>query len=172
VLLTVGMVGVASAEGNALQVSVQGVASVPIAQTANAAEATAVYRTAMAAAIADGKSKAEFLTSSVGGSLGPAQIVTEDGGSIGCTAAGETYPGAEYLGEQPDFGYGSSVGVLQSVTAPETAAAKTVAPSKPKPVAVKHHTRHKKHKAKKATAVSCKLSTQVGLSYAIAYPIA
>jgi hypothetical protein len=93
--------------------------------------------------------------------------VIEEGGGIDCTEAGEDYSvsGAEYLGEQPDFGYVSS----ESVAPLEAAASPAVSRTK----AVVTHRRHKKsHKAKKAGAVTCKLSTQVQLSYAIAYPAA
>ena len=51
-------------------VSVEGVATVPIAQNANLAAATSVYRQGMAAAVADGQSKAEFLASKAGATLG------------------------------------------------------------------------------------------------------
>jgi hypothetical protein len=47
-------------------VSVEGVGTQPIAQNADAATATGVYRQAMAAAVTDGQSKAEFLTGKVG----------------------------------------------------------------------------------------------------------
>ena len=47
--------------GSVTTVSVEGVANVPIAQDANLATATAVYRQGMAEAMTDGQGKAEFL---------------------------------------------------------------------------------------------------------------
>ena len=69
-LVAAGVLGVASAEAPtaspARTVSVQGVATVPIAQSANLATATAAYRQGMAAAVADGQAKAEFLAGKAG----------------------------------------------------------------------------------------------------------
>ena len=103
-LVAASMLGVASAEAPTSSpvrtVSVEGVSIAPISQTADAASATAAYRAGMAAAVADGQSKAEFLASKVGASLGPAQSVVEGGGYISCVGTEE----AEYQGAQPDFG--------------------------------------------------------------------
>src|SRR5262249_35625273 len=79
-------------------VSVQGVAAVPIGQAANAATATAVYRAGMAAAVADGQSKAEFLAGKVGATIGSAQSIVEDGGDIACSGGAESSY-VEYEGE-------------------------------------------------------------------------
>src|SRR5271165_1631531 len=77
------MLGVAAAEAptttSLRTVSVEGVASEPLAQGANAASATAVYRQAMAAAVADGQAKAEFLAQKVGATVGVAQSVAVAG---------------------------------------------------------------------------------------------
>jgi len=78
-LVAVNMLGVASAEAPTTatplrSVSVEGVATVPIAQNANLAAATAVYRQAMANAMADGQSKAEFLAGKAAGTLGSVRL--------------------------------------------------------------------------------------------------
>src|SRR5580704_2541868 len=61
-------------------VSVQGVASEPLASTSSAETATTVYRQAMAAAILDGQAKAQFLAEKAGTTLGQAQNIGEGGG--------------------------------------------------------------------------------------------
>ncbi len=165
-LMVANMLGVAAAEAPTTTtatpvrtVSVEGVATVPIAQEANRATATSVYREGMAAAIADGQSKAEFLVGKAGGTLGSVQSIAEGGGSIGCTG-GEESVYVEYKGEQPDFG-SSSVAV-----APVSAGARAT-PARPtvhKPAA-KHRKKHAT--AKKASTAACTLSTQVALVYAI-----
>ncbi len=159
-LVAANMLGVASAEAPTTTpirtVSVEGVATVPIAQEANRATATAVYREGMAAAVADGQSKAEFLTGKVAGTLGAVQSIVEGGGSIECKSTEESSY-AEYKGEQPDFGStAQSVPVLR---------AEAPAAASPKPLVKR---RKKKHPAaKKASAVSCTLSAQVSLVYVI-----
>jgi hypothetical protein len=161
-LVAANMIGVAAAEAPTTTpvrtVSVQGVASVPIAQGANLATATAVYRQGMAVAVTDGQSKAEFLAGKVGATLGSVQSVAEGGGSIDCTG-GEESGYVEYQGEQPDFG-----SPAQSVTPLRAEAAPSAAVGKP---AVKHH-KKRHHAAKKASATTCTLSTQVSLVFAIA----
>jgi uncharacterized protein YggE len=162
-LLIANMLGVASAEAPSTSpirtVGVEGVATAHIAQGANKAEATAIYREGMASAIADGLSKAEFLASKTGATLGSVQSIAEGGGSIDCTGVGaESDEYAQYEGEQPDFGFSSeSVGVA----VPAEAAATPVI-HKP---AAKH--RKKKHTAKAASAANCTLSTQVSLVYVL-----
>jgi hypothetical protein len=165
-LLAANMLGVASAEAPTgvptRTVSVQGTANVPVAQGASAAVATAAYRQGMAAAVADGQSKAEFLTSKVGATLGSVQSIAEGGGYIQCTSSEESgYAG--YEGEQPDFGSGAisvaSGGLSQGVAAP------AAAPTVRKPT-VKHHKR-KNLSAKKAAAASCALTADVSLLYLI-----
>jgi len=165
-LVAANMLGVAAAEAPTTTpvrtVSVQGVATVPLAQGADVAVATAAYRQGMAAAIADGKVKAEYLAGKVEATLGSAQSVVEDGGSIGCTRKEESpelesrY--AEYEGEQPDFGYGTS-------TAPrvEAAAPRVASGARPPKKAKKK----KRPTARKSSAVTCTLSTQVSLIYAL-----
>ncbi len=169
-LLVANMLGTAAAEapttgatgpsGVAVRtVSVQGVAIVPLPQSANEATANGVYRQAMANAIGDGQSKAEFLASKVGVTLGGVQSVAEGGGSIECKSNESEY--VRYEGEQPDFGHAESRAVY---------AAPAVAPGaslQKKPKRSKH--KHKKPKAKSAAAadVTCALSTQVALVYSI-----
>ncbi|MFI4992416.1 MAG: SIMPL domain-containing protein [Solirubrobacterales bacterium] len=162
-LIAAGLLGVASAEAPtaspARTVSVQGVATVPVAQGANLATATAAYRQGMAAAVADGQAKAEFLAGKAGATLGSVQSIAEGGGYIGCTG-GEEPGGGEYTGEQPDFG---STGVAVSPAAPRVLA--NAAPGIRKPV-VKHRKKKRKRPlAKHASVVSCTLSTQVSLTY-------
>jgi hypothetical protein len=159
-LVAAGMLGVATAEAPTSTptrtVSVEGVAIEAIGQSATAAAATAVYRQGMTDAVSDGLAKAQFLASKVGATLGAAQSVVEGGGYISCV--GE----AEYLGEQPDFG-SPGVSIPQSgVTAP--AVRRAAGPAVGRPLA-KHRRARKSPKAKKATASTCSLSTQVSLSY-------
>jgi hypothetical protein len=169
-LVIANMLGTAVAEAPTTTtlrtVSVEGVGTQPIGQNADAAAATGVYRQAMAAAVADGQSKAEFLTGKVGATLGAAQTVTEDGGYIECSSGGEE--GWEpYRGEQPDFGSARNAGqVLSSTTAPSA----TSSPSQQSAGAVKRtpakrRRRHRPPVAKKATAAGCKLTAQVSLAY-------
>jgi hypothetical protein len=163
-LFAANMLGVAVAEaptGTPLRtVSVEGTATLPIGQDDSAAAATAVYREGMAGAVDDGQSKAAFLASKLGATLGVAQSVAEGGGYIDCTGGPESY--AEYEGEQPDFG-----SARPNVVAPAAA----VSPSKEAAGVTrgaKHKRAKRKHpKAKKATAVSCKLTAQVSLIYTI-----
>jgi len=169
-LVIANMIGTAVAEAPTTTtlrtVSVEGIGSQPIAQNADAATATGVYRQAMAAAVTDGQAKAEFLTGRVGATLGAAQTITEDGGEIECSSGGEE--GWEsYKGEQPDFGSARNAGQVLSSTASPNAAS---SPSRESSGAVKRTSakRHRKHKrpvAKKATAPGCKLTAQVSLAY-------
>ncbi len=132
-------------------VSVEGVATEPVGASASAEAATAVYRQAMAAAIADGQAKAQFLAEKAGATLGPVQSVGEGGGYIGCPA------GVEYEGGQPDFG--SNRGPVFAATAAPAAGRAT-------PTVHKAHVkRPKRHSAKKSAVESCTLSTQVALVY-------
>jgi uncharacterized protein YggE len=167
-LLAANMLGVAVAEAPTVAtprtISVQGVAKLPIGQSDKAAEATAVYRDATSAAIADGQSKAAFLASKVGGTVSAVQSVVEDGGYISCTASGETEY-AEYEGEEPDFGYGRQAGPGAVLTTG------TAAPSQQAPGAVRRpklkHRKRKRATAHKAAVAACKLQAQVSLVYAI-----
>ncbi|HEX5223728.1 MAG TPA: hypothetical protein VFW29_01235 [Solirubrobacteraceae bacterium] len=165
-LVAASMIGVASAEAPTTTptrtVAVQGVATMPLAQGSSASAATAVYRQAMAAAVTDGQSKAEFLTARTGAALGAVQSILEDGGSIECSGVNsDEY--AEYTGEQPDFGHatGAVAGrVLAGAAAPQTSLAR------PKPaIRKKKHRRSRKGRA--ATVGGCKLSAEVSLAYAI-----
>jgi len=158
-LVVANMLGVAAAEAPtatpARTVSVQGVASVPIPQGADVAVADSTYREGMAAAITDGNGKAEVLASKAGATLGSVQSIVEDGGEIGCSGEAESgYVG--YDGEQPDFGWGATGSAGRVVAAPERA-----------PLARHLVKKSKRPSAKKASAVSCKLSAQVLLVYAI-----
>jgi hypothetical protein len=165
-LVADGLLGVATAEtptgpttavtAPQRTVSVQGVASEPLASEASAATATSVYRQAMAAAVADGQSKAQFLAEKAGATLGPVQNLAEGGGYIEC-------PGnVEYTGGQPDFGYATGYGVV-------TAQSKAVATGRPVPFKgkrrVKRKTAPKRGSARRSTAGTCTLSTQVVLAY-------
>jgi hypothetical protein len=165
-LVVANMLGVAAAEAPTTSttvpvrtISVEGVATVPVAQGANRATATAVYREGMAAALADGQSKAEYLASKAGVTLSSVQSIAEGGGSINCTG-GEESEYVEYQGEQPDFGSTNA-----SVTPIEAAAAPAAAPAVRKPAAKRRKKRHPT--AKKASAGACTLSTQISLAYAI-----
>jgi hypothetical protein len=136
-------------------VSVQGVASAPVDPAASAATATAAYRQAMAAAIADGQSKAQFLAEKTSATLGAVQSIGEGGGYIQCPE------GQEYQGAQPDFGYGSPV--FAGAVAP---AASRRVPAIHKAPAAKPPAKHRKrHSAHKAAAEPCALHTQVALVY-------
>jgi len=155
-LIAVGLLGVAAAEaptGSPVRtVGVEGVGSAPIAQEANGTAANAAYRQAMAAAISDGQEKATFLAGHVGGTLGAVQSVVEENGDVECESEGTEY--VRYLGVEPDFGTGRS----GRIAAPEAAGALKSPKSAPR------H-KKKKHKAKKASAVSCTVSAGVALNY-------
>lgn len=162
-LFVANMLGVATAEAPTVTptrtLSVQGVATVPIGQRDSAAEATAVYRQGMAAAVTDGQSKAEFLAGKVGSAPGAIQSVIEGGGYIECNG-GEESEYVHYEGEQPDFGTGPrSSGEVLSGSVPAIAHVKR---GKVK------HAKHKRPTAKKAASVGCVLTAQVSLIYAIA----
>jgi hypothetical protein len=168
-LVAANMLGVAAAEAptsstSAVRtLSVEGVANVPIPQTANVATADAVYRQGMADAVTDGQGKAEFLASKTGVTLGSVQSVVEDGGSISCQGTegeGEELRYVQYEGEQPDFGSGPSVSV-GGVAAPAAAATPTLK----RAATGKHRKKHKRASAKAATNASCTLSAQVSLVY-------
>jgi Protein of unknown function (DUF541) len=166
-LIAAGMLGVASAEAPTTTappptVSVQGVATEPIEQTASAATATAVYRQGMADAISDGQAKAQFLASKAGVTVGAVQSIVEGGGYIGCTSSEES-SNDEYQGAQPDFG---SPGVATPVPAVSTPRAVTESPGVRKP-AVKRKKKHKTPSARQASATTCTLSTQVSLVYTL-----
>jgi hypothetical protein len=171
VLLVVGCLGGTSAAYGAEAptptpapsptVSVVGVATVPISQVASQAEANAVYRQGLTAAIGDGHEKAEFLAFQTGAKAGSIQQIVERGGSIEClghTGEGQLTEYETYKGAQPDFGSveSSDTRVLAATQAPVAVARKTTPTRKKK---------KRKVKAKKAAAVSCTLSTQVMLSY-------
>ena len=169
-LYAASMLGVAVAEAPTSTplrtVGVEGVASVPVGQTANSTSATAAYREAMAAAVSDGQGKATFLAEKTGATLGPVQSVGEAGGEIFCLGANEA---DEYEGEQPDFGYAQQ---LAGASTPEVASSAPSTSSRPtvRKVGKRSKQGRKKHKrptAKKATAASCKLSAQVALVYAL-----
>ena len=163
-LAVANMLGVAAAEAPPTRtttpvrtINVEGVATVPVTQGANRATATTAYREAMAAALADGQSKAEFLASKAGVTLSLVQSIAEGGGSISCTGGAESEY-VEYQGEQPDFGStDASVSPIEAAAAPRATVVR-------KPAAK----RRKKHPtAKKASVAGCALSTQVSLAYAI-----
>jgi hypothetical protein len=165
-LIAAGLLGVASAEAPTTTappptVTVQGVATEPIEQTASATTATAVYRQGMADAISDGQAKAQFLASKAGVTLGPVQSIVEGGGYIGCTSSEES-SNDEYQGAQPDFG---SPGVAGSTVAPRAIA--EASPGVQKPAATHRKKKRKKPSAKQASVTTCTLSTQVSLVYTL-----
>lgn len=144
-------------------VSVQGVARAPIAQGASTTEADAAYRQAMAAAIADGLEKAEFLAARTGRKLSEGiDQVQEDGGSIECTNVDGSY--AEYTGAQADFGYPQESAVTPATAAP-SAGTSTSRGAKPSQKKKKKRKGKKTPKARGAAAVSCTVSAEVSLVY-------
>jgi hypothetical protein len=168
VLVAANMLGVADAEAPTTTtgapvptVSVEGVANVPIPQSASLAVATGVYREGMAAALADGHGKAEFLAGRAGVTLAGVQSIAEDGGSIECTGGGEEGGYVSYEGEQPDFG--SYVSRVQSAVAPEAAASPVLKTNKKK----KKKRKGSSPSARKASSAGCTLSAQVSLVYAV-----
>jgi hypothetical protein len=168
-MVAVGVLGVASAEAPTTTsppptVSVQGVATEPIEQSASITTATAVYRQGMADAISDGQTKAQFLAGKAGVTLGVVQSIVEGGGYISCTGSEES-SNDEYLGAQPDFG---SPGVAASAPGLSTPRAVTKgAPGVRKPAAKHGKKKRKKPSAKQASATTCTLSTQVSLVYTL-----
>ena len=164
-LVIAGTLGVASAEAPASApvrtVSVGGTGQAPITIEANTAAADEAYRQAMAAAVTDGRGKAEFLAGQTGATLGPVQSIAEGGGDVDCTSPETGY--VEYRGQEPDFGYSTAT---SDVVAPEAArsvsSGPTVAPTKNKTI---HKKKHKKPTAKNASAVTCVVSAQLSLSY-------
>jgi len=162
-LAAAGVLGVAGAETTPTTtapasppprtVSVQGVAGAPIEPTASAASADAAYRQAMAAAVADGQSKAQFLAEKAGATLGAVQSVGEGGGSIQC-------PGEEeYTGVQPDFGSGST-----GVAVPPVAFARSRVTARRAPTH-KPHAEKRRATAHRSAVEPCTVSTQVALVY-------
>jgi hypothetical protein len=168
-LIAAGMLGVASAEAPTTTappptVSVQGVATEPIEQTASAATATAVYRQGMADAISDGQAKAQFLASKAGATVGAVQSIVEGGGYIGCTSSEES-SNDEYQGAQPDFGSpGVAVTPVPAVSTPRAVTEGSPGVRKP---AAKRKKKHKTPSARQASATTCTLSTQVSLVYTL-----
>jgi Protein of unknown function (DUF541) len=160
-LLAVGVLGVASAETTSSSsnpppvrtVSVDGIASAPVSSTATTTTATGVYREAMAAAIADGKEKAQFLAEKAGASLGAVQDITEGGGYVTCPEE------EEYTGGEPDFGSGGGGYVSTPLIASRAA------PGAVDKKASKHRKKHKKRSAKAASIEPCSISTDVSLVY-------
>ena len=172
-LFAASMLGVAVAEAPTVTslrtVAVHGVGIEPIGQNADAATATGVYRQAMAAAVTDGQSKAEFLTGRVGATLGTAQTITEDGGDIECSSGGQEGWEA-YEGEQPDFGWARTAGNVLGKSegaAPAAGSAPAARPLASKRSGTKKHRKRKHPAAKKATAPGCRLTAQVSLVYLI-----
>ncbi len=165
--LAIGLLGVASGEGPAgstatRTVSVEGIGVVPIGTSDTAAQATVVYREAMAKALADGQAKAAFLAEKAGVALGAVTSMVEDGGSIECTSLdGREYEG--YEGEQPDFGYGRSP-VAAAAPVANSLAKGTQAPT------VSHRPKVRPHRhasARKASAAKCNLTASVAAIYAL-----
>jgi hypothetical protein len=167
-MVAVGALGVASAEAPTTAsppptVSVQGVATEPIEQSASITTATAVYRQGMADAISDGQTKAQFLAGKAGVTLGVVQSIVEGGGYISCTGSEES-SNNEYLGAQPDFG---SPGVASAPGLSTPRAVTKATPGVRKPAAKHGKKKRKKPSAKQASATTCTLSTQVSLVYTL-----
>ncbi len=135
-------------------VSVEGVANAPVNIAASSEAAIAAYRQAMAAAIADGQAKAQFLAEKAGATLGQVQSIGEGGGYIECPAA------QGYEGAHPDFG--SSRGPVFAAAAP--AAKGRATPTVHNPPA-KHRRRRSARKSAFPAVETCTLSTQVALVY-------
>lgn len=166
-LVAANMLGVASAEAPTTttaperSLSVEGVANVPIAQSASLATATAAYRQAMAEAMADGQSKAEYLAAKAAVTLGSVQRIVEAGGYIDCTNTEETSY-AEYEGEQPDFGSPPATIAVPHAAEESQATPRSGAVRRP---TLKHP--KKRVSAHKASAAKCTLTASVALVYAI-----
>lgn len=167
-LFAASMLGVAVAEAPTVTslrtVNVEGVATLPIAQDADAATASGVYHQAMGAAIEDGKVKAEVLAGKIGATLGTAQTVTEDGGEIECSSGGSgEYEGWEpYQGERPDFGTARAPGNVLGKSGSGTAVAPAASPSP----GVRGVHKKKRRRAKKSSVPpGCRLAAQVSLVY-------
>jgi hypothetical protein len=167
-LILAGVLGIASAETTTTGqpssvppprlVSVQGVASEPVAQNASAQSATGAYHQALGEAVSDALTKAQLLAGKAAVTLGPAQSVTEDGGEIQC--AGE----AEYEGEAGDIG--SSDGTVVGFNTAGRAVAPALSGVAGKPGG--GHVKHKKHRAaKKASAAGCAVTAEVSLTYSL-----
>jgi hypothetical protein len=166
-LFAASMLGVAVAEAPTVSslrtVNVEGVATLPIPQNADAATASGTYHQAMAAAVDDGKVKAEVLAGKIAGALGAVQTITEDGGEIECSSGGEEYE--PYEGERPDFGSARGSNQVLGASAPSAASAPAVRPLASKRAGAKKHRKRKHPTARKATAPGCKLTAQVSLAY-------
>jgi hypothetical protein len=148
-------------------ISVEGVATLPIGQFDDGAAATTVYREGAAAAVTDAQTKASFLAGKVGGTVATVQSVVEGGGYINCVGGNEESDYAEYDGVEPDFGTASQPSFA---SVPESASTPEKAESAGHPVRRLKPKRAKKRKApvaKKAAAVSCTLTAQVSLVYAL-----
>jgi hypothetical protein len=167
-LFAASMLGVAVAEAPTVTslrtVNVEGVATLPVPQEADSATASGVYHQAMAAAIDDGKTKAEVLAGKIGASLGAPQTITEDGGEVECSSGSEE--GWEpYKGERPDFGTARTPTSVFGKSGEGTSApASSAAPVTP---ALAHRKHKKKHKSAKKSSVppGCRLAAQVSLVY-------
>ena len=163
-LVAVNALGIASAEAPTTStplraLSVEGVGTSPIAQEADATVADAAYRQAMAAAMADGQSKAEFLAGKAAATLGSVQDIGESGGSVQCHSGSEA-PYPAYEGEEPDFGSATAVSEVGNAPTftPEVAPVATTH-------SVKKRKKRKKHVAKAAAAVSCTVYADITLVY-------
>ena len=135
-------------------VSVEGVAKAPVEPAASSETAIAAYRQAMAAAIADGKAKAQLLAEKAGATLGQVQSIGEGGGWVQCPE------GVEYEGAQPDFGSNRGP-VFAAAGAPAAKGRATPTIHKAK-LPAKHR---RQRSARKSAVESCMVSTQVALVY-------
>jgi hypothetical protein len=180
IVMPIALAGTARGEGVTTPlraVTVQGLGSAPIAQGASATEADAAYRQALAAAIAEGQGKAEFLATKAGASLGTVQTIAEEGGSVQCSE-GEANSYVEYTGAQPDFGFAPLRPIVAAGTTTTPAPARGAPmpssgrhPKRGRPKRSRHHRghslKHRRPRAHKAAAASCTVSAQIALSYAL-----
>ena len=146
-------------------ISVEGVATLPIGQFADGPTANAVYREGMSAAVTDAQGKASFLAGKVGGTAAAVQSVVEGGGYINCSSGEESY--VEYGGVEPDFGTASAPSPTNTLSATSAPAKQESAGRPVRRLKPKHPKKRKAPVAKKATAVSCTLTAQVSLVYAL-----
>jgi hypothetical protein len=165
-LAAASMLGIASGESPTSTtplrtVSVEGVASEAIGQQASKATATAIYHQGMSDAVADGLVKAQVLAGKAGATVGVVQSIAEGNGYIRCTSTSSE--NAEYEGEEPDFGSGSSPYPVAFAGPVASAPAAPGGVNKP---ALKKR-KHKRPAAKASSGTTCTLYTQVALTYQV-----
>jgi len=161
-LVAASTLGIAAAEGPSSSsasrtVSVEGVASAPIAQDADQTAANAAYHQAMGLAESDGREKAELLANKAGATAGSVQSIAEGGGTIECGKLTAEGSDVQYEGAIPDFGNGESH-LLGALAAQPRGAASS-------PTAKRHPSKKNGSKGHAAHSFTCTLSAQVALVY-------